>query len=147
MKLLFVSRHKNTGNNDHVFVYNLSSPYDISTCTFHSETVNISSDEFLLGSKAGNTTNFRLQGLEINDDGSKLFLVFSDAQSSTTGFGARLLEYTLSTPYDLTTISLNKNAGIAISNSTTNGVSNPSGMRFSPDGKRLFITSHAHTLE
>ena len=144
MKLLFVSRHKNTGNNDHVFVYNLSSPYDISTCAFHSETVNISSDEFLLGSKAGNTTNFRLQGLEINDDGSKLFLVFSDAQSSTTGFGARLLEYTLSTPYDLTTISLNKNAGIAISNSTTNGVSNPSGMRFSPDGKRLFITSHSN---
>ena len=125
----------------------LSSPYDISTCTFHSETINISSDEFLLGSKAGNTTNFRLQGLEINDDGSKLFLVFSDAQSSTNGFGARLLEYTLSTPYDLTTISLNKNAGIAISNSTTNGVSNPSGMRFSPDGKRLFITSHNVALE
>ena len=48
MKLLFNSRHKNTGNNDHVFVYNLrSSPYDISTCTFHSETINISSDEFL----------------------------------------------------------------------------------------------------
>ena len=39
-------------------------------------------------------------------------------------------------------MSLNKNAGIAISNSTTNGVSNPSGMRFSPDGKRIFITSH-----
>ena len=73
MKLLFVSRHKNTGNNDHVFVYNLSSPYDISTCTFHSETINISSDEFLLGSKAGNTTNFRLQGLEINDDCKTIF--------------------------------------------------------------------------
>ena len=56
MKLLFVSRHKNT-KNDHVFVYNLSSPYDISTCKFHSETINISSDEFLLnGSNAGNTS-------------------------------------------------------------------------------------------
>ena len=40
-------------------------------------------------------------------------------------------------------MSLNKNAGIAISNSTTIGVSNPSGMRFSSDGKKIFITSHS----
>ena len=57
--------------------------------------------------------------------------------------GARLLEYTLSTPFDLTSMSLNKNAGIAISNFNNNGVSNPSGMRFSSDGKRIFITSHS----
>ena len=143
MYLLFTYRHKSAGDNDHVFVYKLSSPYDISTCTFHSETNNLASDEFLIGSKAGSTTNPRLQGLEINDDGTKLFLVFSDHHSSTPNVGARLLEYTLSTPFDLTSMSLNKNAGIAISNSTTIGVSNPSGMRFSSDGKKIFITSHS----
>ena len=81
-----------------------------------------------------------MQSFEINNDGTKLFLLFFDAvDASITG---RLYEYTLSTPYDVSTLSLVTSAGIAITNSLTSGISNPSGMRFSSDGKRLIITTH-----
>ena len=72
-----------------------------------------------------------MKGLEINDDGSKLFLVFSDAQSSTTGFGARLLEYTLQPPFDLTTISLVTKMLELLLTIRQQWCSNPSGMSFS----------------
>ena len=42
--------------------------------------------------------NNRLQGIEINNDGTKLFLIWMDAADADVM--ARLLEYTLSTPYD-----------------------------------------------
>ena len=70
--------------------------------------------------------------MEINEDGTKLFLVYHGAGSEKP----RLLEYALSTPYDLTTISLNLNAGIPLDGQ---GVSNPMGIRFSPNGKRIWI--------
>jgi hypothetical protein len=56
--------------------------------------------------------------------------------------GARLYEYNLSTPYDVSTLSIVTTAGIEIPTSTLNGVENPSGMRFSANGKRIFIISH-----
>ena len=65
----------------------------------------------------------------------KLFLVYHGAGSEKP----RLLEYALSTPFDLTTISLDLDAGIPLDGQ---GVSNPMGMRFSPNGKRLWINSH-----
>ena len=149
MKLLVISRKVNGGtdaDNDKVYVFNLTSPYDISTCTFHAKTENLDSSTFTDGSNAGDfgddgSINHRLQSFEINNDGTKLFLLFFDADhASITG---RLYEYTLSTPYDVSTLSLVTSAGIAITNSQTIGIDNPSGMRFSPDGKRLIITSHS----
>ena len=56
--------------------------------------------------------------------------------------GARLYEYNLSTPYDVSTLSIVTTAGIEIPDSTLNGVENPHGMRFSANGKRIFIISH-----
>ena len=56
--------------------------------------------------------------------------------------GAKLLEYTLSTPYDITSLQLVTTAGIELGTSTTADVSNPAGMRFSANGKRIFIMSH-----
>ena len=125
-------------DNDKVYVFNLTSPYDISTCTFHAKTENLDSSTFTDGSNAGDfgddgSINHRLQSFEINNDGTKLFLLFFDAvDASITG---RLYEYTLSTPYDVSTLSLVTSAGIAITNSLTSGISNPSGMRFSSMGK------------
>ena len=55
---------------------------------------------------------------------------------------ARLYEYDLSTPYDVSTLSLVSTAGIALPN-TISGANNPSGLKFSSDGKRIFIVSHA----
>ena len=59
--------------------------------------------------------------------------------------GARLYEYNLSTPYDVSTLSIVTTAGIEIPTSTLNGVENPKGMRFSANGKRIFIISHSES--
>ena len=51
--------------------------------------------------------------MEINDDGTKLFLIFHGA-NATHSPNTRLLEYQLSTTYDLTKNSLNTNPGIEL---------------------------------
>ena len=146
MKLFFVEGPNANGNDaDKVFQFDLTSPYDVSTCTYASNaTSNLEGDNDLQnGSNAGSRTSKsknRLQGFEINDDGTKIFLLYHGAGSEKP----RLLEYQLSTPYDLTTISLVTTAGIALDGQ---GVSNPMGVRFSPNGKRLWITSHTEDYE
>ena len=149
-RMLFVTSRNpgsDTAGADQVFRYDLSKPYDISTCSFHQKTTDLDQSSLTSGSNAGdfdhdNAQNrkHRLQGLEFSDDGRKLFLIFFDTNDSNVG--SRLYEYTLSTPYDLSTLSLNKNAGIEFNNSTTNGVNNPASMRFSSNGRRIFLVSH-----
>ena len=147
LKLFIAEGIPNNGvDKDKLYRFDLTSPYDVSTCTFSGNaTLNLESGNSLQNeSNAGNRTDSnsgrednRLQGFEINEDGTKLFLVYHGAGSEKP----RLLEYALSTPYDLTTISLNLNAGIPLDGQ---GVSNPMGMRFSPNGKRIWINSHTN---
>ncbi len=154
--MLFVATRQHNvddADGDRVYRYDLSTPYDISTCsTLASRTTDLDQVAFTNGSKAGdfddvgmNRRRHRLQAIEINNDGSKLFLTFYEETSTSGTRKAKLYEYILSTPYDLSTLSLVKSAGIGFSDSSTNGVDNPSGMRFSPGGKRIFITSHGGT--
>ena len=154
MRLFVVSRNAGSNNDqdgDKAYGFDLTSPYDISTCSLASETENLDNGVFTSGSNAGeyayaeamnNLKTHRLQAIEINNDGSKLFLLFMDSLSETVN--GRLYEFSLSTPYDVSTLSIVTSAGIAIGTETQTGVTNPAGMRFSPDGKRLIITSHAH---
>ena len=154
MRLFVVSRNAGSNNDqdgDKAYGFDLTSPYDISTCSLASETENLDNGVFTSGSNAGeyayaeamnNLKTHRLQSIEINNDGSKLFLLFMDSLSATVN--GRLYEFNLSTPYDVSTLSIVTSAGIAIGTETQTGVTNPAGMRFSPDGKRLIITSHAH---
>ncbi len=157
MRLFVVSRRMAAGDQDgdKVYGFDLTSPYDISTCSLASETENLDNAVFTIGSNAGdfgytrnasdvlnNLANHRLQGVEINNDGTKLFLIFMDTESDTVN--GRLYEFNLSTPYDVSTLSIITSAGIALGTETQTGVTNPAGMRFSPNGKRLIITSHAH---
>ena len=136
---------------DDIDQWTLSSPYDISTCSLASETENLDNGVFTVGSNAGdfaypeamnNLDKHRLQGVEINNDGTKLFLIFMDTESDTVN--GRLYEFNLTTPYDVSTLSIVTSAGIALGTATQTGVDNPAGMRFSPNGKRLIITSHHH---
>ena len=94
MKLFVVSRRvkNNDQDGDKVYGYDLSSPYDISTCSLASETENLDNGVFTVGSNAGdfaypeamnNLDKHRLQGVEINNDGTKLFLIFMDTESDT----------------------------------------------------------------
>jgi hypothetical protein len=137
--MLFVSRGnaKGTANDDRVFRFDLTSPYDVSTCAFANQTSDLDTGTLQDGSNAGDITegaNNRLQGIEINNDGTKLFAIFHGASSQNT----RLLEYQLSTAYDLSTISIITDAGIELNDE----VSNPQGIRFSPDGKRFWAVDH-----
>ena len=127
---------------DILFRFDLTSPYDVSTCTYVYQTTTVDTtalqDNSNAGDSSGNTTNNRLQGFEINEDGTKLFLLFHD-----TGASPRLHEYNLSTPFDLRTLSLVLSAGIPLSGS---GVANPNTMRFNNNGKRIFVVSHGGDL-
>ncbi|MDA9077010.1 autotransporter outer membrane beta-barrel domain-containing protein [Candidatus Pelagibacter sp.] len=150
MRFFVVNRHFNhdTAGADEVAGFDLTSPYDISTCTFGSVHDELDTTALTTGSNAGDfnhlenrSTNrkHKVQSVEINDDGTKLFLLFYDDVDSDVG--GRLYEYNLSTPYDVSTLSLVLTAGIAVPK-TTSGVDNPSGMKFSANGKRIFIVGH-----
>ena len=140
--MLFVSRGNTAAhaNDDRVFRFDLTSPYDLETCAFANQTSDLDTGTLQDGSNAGDITeggNNRLQGFEINNDGTKLFAIFHGASSQNT----RLLEYQLSTAYDLSTISIITDAGIELNDEATN----PKGLRFSPDGKRFWVTDHQAT--
>ncbi len=156
MHLFTASRDAGTksyaADKDKVYRFDLTSPYDVSTCLLASQTSDLDAIINTHGSNAGNYTytyseggaikNYhdnRVQGLSISPDGSKLFLVWMDATATDT---TRLIEYTLSTPYDLTTLSIVTTAGINMGQGTTADVNNPASMRFSSNGKRIFIISH-----
>ena len=119
--------------------YDLTSPFDISTCAFANDTVDLNDDDLQNNSNAGDhdgdKKKNRAQGVEINDDGTKLFVLMADASAGAD----RILEYNFSTPFDLSTISLVLNAGIELPNPTVNNAMN---LEFSANGKRLFVQSH-----
>ena len=145
--------NNNFATGDVVTGFNLTSPYDVSTCEFASKTSSLDFRTYTHGSQAGtyseimsNRRFHKVQGVEINDDGTKLFLLWADMLTSSgdEGVGARLYEYTLSTPYDVSTLSLVLTAGIELPD-TIIGANDPGGMRFTPDGKRILIIGHEST--
>ena len=146
LKMFFVQRAiNNNDNSDRIYRYDLTKPYDISTCEYVADVNPDFSDTSYDISTAvsdpwrfGNLGHFNrvkrhhLQGIEINPDGTKIFLSFNDASGSLDG----IREYTLSTPYDLSTLSHVENAGILLTQS------NPDAIFFSANGKRIFVTDH-----
>ena len=146
---LFVARGSSTDNgadHDRVFGFELSSPFDVSTCSFsNNQTSGLDSESLQNGSNAGSivveklgNSKVRLQGFDISKDGTKLFAIFHSVLSAANGPNTRLLEYTMSTAFDLTTISLVTSGGIELEDETAN----PHGMVFSPDGTRLWAVDH-----
>lgn len=143
-KLFVNSRDASSGaDKDKLFRYDLTTPYDVSTCQFAQQTTNLDSEDNINNSEAGDFTNaaghrhIRLQGFEFNNTGTKLFLSWFEHGSTQ-----KLLEYTLSTPYDITSLQLVTTAGIDVGSSTVANVTNSAGIRFSANGKRIFIVSH-----
>ena len=143
-KLFVNTRDATAGaDKDKLFRYDLTTPYDVSTCQFAQQTTDLDSGDNINNSAAGNFTNdpghrhIRLQGFEFNNTGTKLFLSWFESGSTV-----KLLEYTLSTPYDITSLQLVTTAGIDVGSSTVANVVNSAGIRFSANGKRIFIISH-----
>ena len=70
-------------------------------------------------------------GIAFNSDGTKVFLVGSGGNT-----GDLVIQYTLSTAYDLSTASYN-NVKFSVASQT----SMPTGIHFKPDGTKMFIVS------
>ena len=108
-KLFVASRTRtNSADSDNLFRYDLTTPYDISTCQF-AQKVDLDTIANLSDSANGKFfkvdedyvghEHVRLQGFEFNNTGTKLFLSWFDNDGS-----GKLLEYTVSTPYDISSI-------------------------------------------
>ena len=69
----------NGSNNDRIYRYDLTAPYDVSTCVF---VANVNPDTTAIqdGWRYGSLSinNNHVQGIEINPDGTKIFLSFND---------------------------------------------------------------------
>jgi len=103
--------------NDCVYEYSLSTPYDVSTGVYN-DCLNISAQE-----DYGN-------GLAFNNDGTKLYVV---------GYaGDKVYEYSLSTPYDVSTGVYND--CLDVSSQDTE----PRGIAFNNDGTKLYIMGNAN---
>ena len=129
---------------DGIYRFDLTSPFDISTCSFANTTTDLDSAELQDGSLAGDRIGDtelikqkgnRSQGISLNNDGTKIFISHKAVDASGTG---RILEYNLSTAYDLSTLTLNTNAGIQVGSGSNNYMT----MTFGLDGKRIFIVDH-----
>ncbi len=137
LKIFILNRGTNGGNNDRLYRYDLTIAYDVSTCAFVKD-VDPDTDA-LAGTSFGgrpDKTRYHVQGVEINPDGTKIFLVFNDVR----GEGDGVKEYNLSTPYDIATMSLVTSGGIHLSEGAEGF--NPDAIFIGSNGKRLFVTDH-----
>ena len=130
-------------NNDALYRYDLTKPYDVSTCTLAQEIDPDQSGVEINGWRSGSIdTNFprhHAQGVAISPDGTKIFISFNG-----TGEGAAnksgIREYSLSTPYDISTLTHVDTAGILLPNAVPSD--NPDALSLSADGKKIFIVYH-----
>ena len=136
MKFYVANRYVLANGQDENFVYrfDLTAPYDVSTCSYAQRTENLGN--FINGSQSGDSPNAlgsknnRTQGVSLSNDGKKMFTLMS--------YG-HVLEYNLSTAFDVTTFSLNVNGGMDLSSNTNN----PQSIEFNADGTRIFIANHS----
>jgi len=101
---------------DDVNEYTLSSGFDVSTATFVGS--------FLVVSEETNPT-----GVAFSSDGTKMFVLGST--------GDAVYEYTLTSPFDVST------ASIVTSFSVAGQETNPRGLAFSSDGTKMFVVGSA----
>ena len=131
MKIFVAQRGMNGLANSFINRLDLTTAYDVSTCSYIQE-INMDTDLLQNGTNAGPRENTadrnNLQGIEITNDGTKLFIVMNDRDGVEA-----IKQYNFSTPYDLSTISIAPRAIVLQTN-------NPFGISFSNNGKRLFAS-------
>lgn len=107
-----------TGANRDIYQYALSTPYDISTASYASKSLDATSEE-------ATPTGFAL-----SPDGTRAYVVGNT--------NARVYSYTLSTAWDISTASYDS-ANKDVSSET----STPKNVRFKSDGTRMLVSSGA----
>ena len=131
--------------NQHIYEFALSSAYDASTLSFTTATslVRIPNAEvqtagyynaygrsFFTKSQAGLST---IEGISFNNNGTQLFAVDSHH--------ARIMQYALSSAYDVTTLSFVKELDVSIKGKT------PVAITFNNDGSKMFIIENGGNYE
>ena len=137
MHFYFANRKPSGGpDNNTIIRFDLTVAFDISTCSYSQRTRDLLTDENRNSSRAGDdellsdgASHNRAMGVSLSNDGKKMFVIH---------FKGQLLEFDLSIPYDITTFSVNNDAGIDLSSH----ISNPMSIEFSENGKRLFVANH-----
>ena len=131
MKIFVAQRGLNGVHNSYVNRLDLTTAFDISTCSYIDD-VNVDTALLQDGTNAGPRASTggrnNLQGIEITNDGTKLFLTMNDRNGNQS-----IKQYNFSTPYDLSTITLQSRAIVL-------QYHNPFGISFSENGKRLFAS-------
>ena len=100
--------------------YTLTTPFDLTAPPFANFTFSVSGQDT------------EPEGMAFSNDGAKMFVVGN--------FGNAIYEYTLTTPFDLSTAS---HAGPEEKFSVAGQDENPSGMAFSNDGAKMFVVGNA----
>ncbi len=141
LHIFLINRGLNNVDNDALWRYDLTKPFDVSTCTLAQEKDPDVSGA-LNGWRSGSIETFHkrnhAQGVTINPDGTKIFISFNATRDIAGKSSIR--EYSLSTPYDISTLTHVDSAGILLPNSTPS--SNPDALSLSADGKKIFIVYH-----
>ncbi|MFL2879200.1 MAG: hypothetical protein EVA74_02570 [Candidatus Pelagibacterales bacterium] len=108
MKIFVAQRGLNGVHNSFVNRLDLTSAFDVSTCVYINE-INVDTDLLQNGSTSGPRVNTggrnNLQGLDITNDGTKMFLTMNDRDGNQS-----VKKYNFATPYDLTTITIDPSA-------------------------------------
>jgi len=117
-KLFLVDQHQG-GNDETIEEFDLSTAYDVSSCT-HVE-------EHFKGDFVGSV------GIEFDASGTKLFIY------NTAGTDS-IKQYSLSSPYNLSNPTLQKQSTGTSDKNFQTIESQPSGFTFSSDGSKMFIT-------
>jgi len=102
-------------NTDAVYQYSLSTAFDLSTASYDSVSLSVSSQ------------NGEMRDITFSSDGSKLFLVGESGSDA-------VYQYSLSTAFDLSTASYD-----SVSLSVTDQETQPKGLAFNDTGKTLFV--------
>lgn len=110
------------GSSDTLYQYTLSTPYDISSATYDSILYDFTVDGF-----------FNMTEVEFKPDGTKLFAV----RYSTTH------EYTLSTPWDISTMA---STGVSFNPTPPVGAGDVVALAFSSDGSIIYVLDAAATV-
>jgi len=101
-------------DNNSVYEYSLTTPFDISTLSSVQVTKSIASEDTFP------------RGIAFNNDGTKMFMIGTDSNS--------IHEYDLSTAFDLSTLST-----VQVTKSIATEDNNPSGIAFNADGTKIFM--------
>ncbi len=139
LHIFIINRGLNGVDNDALWRYDLTKPFDVSTCTLAQEKDPDASEAlngWRLGSIGTNHKRHHAQGIAINPDGTKIFISFNGTGSGDASDKDSIREYSLSIPYDLSTLTHVDSAGILLTQS------NPDAIFFSNNGKKIFVTDH-----